>query len=299
MVAAWTAESHGARWRLELDRDELLPGRLVGGRVTVDATSTIEARGLLVTLRGEEHWKYEETTTDSEGRTTTHIRTGHDELARVPVQLEEAIRLVPGTHGTWPFELPVPPLGPATLEADVAGLDWVVEAKLDVPGGLDSAIEAPVRIVQPIALLRAGSVRVGQFALFDSADVEDDGVRGTVTLDPVPLVVGRPFVARVELEAGGARRLQEIRGEVRVHVAATVAHGRDETITAWSGSLPITELEGSRVLELEGVLGPAALPTVELPHGRTEATFHVILATAWARDPHLVRDVAIATTAEL
>jgi hypothetical protein len=41
------------------------------------------------------------------------------------------------------------------------------------------------------------------------------------------------------------------------------------------------------------------LPTIELPHGRTDAAFHVILARPLARDPHLVRDVAICSTTEI
>lgn len=49
----------------------------------------------------------------------------------------------------------------------------------------------------------------------------------------------------------------------------------------------------------QSTLPDVALPTIELPHGATAAALHVILATAWAPDPHLVRDIAIATTAEL
>jgi len=51
--------------------------------------------------------------------------------------------------------------------------------------------------------------------------------------------------------------------------------------------------------ETEGSLADTPLPTIERPHGKASAAFHLILATAWARDPHLVRDVTIATTLEL
>jgi hypothetical protein len=40
-----------------------------------------------------------------------------------------------------------------------------VEAKLDKEGGFDSSLEVPVIVAQPVALLRAGVVRVEQFAL--------------------------------------------------------------------------------------------------------------------------------------
>lgn len=303
MVVVWTGSSHGADWRLELERRELLPGRLVAGRLDVTSHATIDARAIVVALRAEEHWKHEVTTTDAQGRTSTHVETERHEVVREPVQVEGAIQLGVGEARTWTFELPVPPLGPATLEAEVAGLDWTIEAKLDVPGGIDSGIEGEVRVLQPVALLRAGAVPLGQFALFGPADVIADDVTGTVTLDPVPLCSGRPFTALVRLAAGSAKRLQEVRAELRVRVEATVPGGLDETIVAWSGSLPIVELPGEaageQALELAGTLSEQALPTIELPHGRAGATFHVILATAWAPDPHLVRDVAIATTLEI
>ena len=299
MTVAWSDSSHGVDWRLELDRDVLLPGRLVAGRVRATSRRGFDARSLVVALRADEHWKHEVTTTDAQGRTSTRVVTERESLLVEPVAVDGAVHLAAGEERSWAFELPVPPLGPATLEADVAGLDWTVEAKLERPGDFDSTIEAPVRVVQPVALLRSGAVPVGQFALYESADVARDSVTGTVSLDPVPLCAGAPFGASIALHAGGSRRLQEVRAEIRVNVEATVASGLDETIVAWSGSLPILELAGDRSLSLTGTLSGQALPTIELPHGRASATFHVILAQAWAADTHLVRDVAIATTLEL
>jgi hypothetical protein len=103
----------------------------------------------------------------------------------------------------------------------------------------------------------------------------------------------------VTLHVPGTRRLQQLRAEIRVAVKATVSEGLGETIVAWSGVLPGTELSGDQSITFSGRLDERALPTIELPHSRASATFHVILATAWAADPHLVRDVAIATTLEL
>jgi len=299
MTAAWTDSSHGVDWRLELERDALLPGRLVTGRIEVASRGAFEARALIVALRAEEHWKHEVATTDAQGHTSTRVVTEREALLTEPVEIDGAIHLAAGERRTWAFELPVPPLGPATLEADVAGVDWTIEAKLERPGDFDSSIEGPVRVVQPVALLRSGAVPVGQFALFDSADVGGDGVAGSVSLDPVPLCAGAPFTATITLQAGGSRRLQELRAEIRVKVEATVSNGLDETIIAWSGSAPIVDLAGDRSIEFAGTLSSQALPSIELPHARTSATFELILATAWAPDPHLVRDVAIATTLEL
>jgi hypothetical protein len=235
MPVEWTASSHGVDWRLELERQDLLPGRLVPGRLDVTSHGTVDARAVVVELRAEEHWKHEVSTTDAQGHTSTRVETERRELVRQPVQLDGAIHLAPGESRSWSFELPVPPLGPATLEAEVAGLDWTVAAKLDVPGGLDSAIEGEVRVLQPVGLLRAGAVSVGQFALFGAADVIAGGITGTVTLDPVPLCSGEPFTAVAVLRAEGGTKLQEVRAELRVRVEATVSGGLDETIVAWAG----------------------------------------------------------------
>jgi hypothetical protein len=85
-----------------------------------------------------------------------------------------------------------------------------------------------------------------------------------------------------------------------VLVEATVHEGEKETVTAWSGVLaPEASYDGVVSLDIAGELGSRPLPTIELPHGKAQATFHVILARAWAIDTHLVRDITIATTGEL
>ncbi len=300
MSVVWTESSHGIDWRLELERDRLLPGRLVSGRVWLTAHGAFEAQRLLVTLLGTEHWQHEVTETDAQGHTRTRVVTSRAEVAREPVAVLDAVRLADGETREAAFQLPVPPLGPATLEANVAGVTWILEAKLDVPGGFDSRLERPVRVLQPTALLRAGVVPVGQFALYGGADVAEDGVTGSVELDPVPLACGEAFRGRILLHAPGRTELQEIRAELRVRVESTVGGGRQEDITAWAAVLvPTGILEGDRTIEFEGLLPDRALPTIELPHGRTAAGLHVILARPWAPDTRLVRDVAMATTTEL
>lgn len=299
-MPAWTASGGGVDWRLELDRDRLLPGRLADGRVTLAARHDVSARGLVVTLLGEEHWKYQVTTSDGQGHTRTETRTGRQDLPRVPVIVAEAVALSAGETRTLTFQLPVPPLGPATLDADVAGVSWSVEAKLDIAGGMDSSIEVPVRILQPTALLRAGVVHVGEFALYEAADAQAGGVAGSITLDPVPLVPGQPFRGRLALRPAASMALQEVRVELRVKVEATVSNGLDQTLVPWSAVVsPAMSLAGEQAFELAGTVPDVALPTIELPHGRASAELHVILARAWARDPHLVRDIAMATTLEL
>ena len=70
MPAVWTESSHGVDWRLELERDVLIPGRLVAGKLTASMTGDVDARSLVVALRAEEHWKHQITTTNSDGSTS-------------------------------------------------------------------------------------------------------------------------------------------------------------------------------------------------------------------------------------
>lgn len=299
-MIAWDDRDRGVAWHLELERELLLPGRLTSGRLRIVAERTIRARRLLVTLTAVERWKHRVTTTDAQGHTTTRVVASHHDVITVPVIVAEPVDLAAGATLEREFELPVPPLGPASLEADVVRLEWTVRAGLDIEGGFDSDIGRPVRVAQPTALLRVGAVRLGAFALYEGADVAASEVGGTVLLEPMPLVCGEPFGGSVAIRAAGLGRLQEIRAELRLNVQATVNGGEHEEITVWAGRLSeAAELAPDSQLRIEGRLPPTALPTIELPHGRTDATFHVILATALARDPHLVRDVAIATTREI
>ena len=190
---AWDEESGGVEWHVELDRAVLLPGRLVGGRLALHATRDVEARQLVAALAGEEHWRHRVTQHNANGTTSTRVVTTREELRRVPEILHGPLRLTVGERWETSFDLPVPPMGPATLDAEDAGLEWRFEAKLDIDDAFDSSTERPVVIAQPTALLRAGSVHVGQFALDESADVASDGVTGAIELEPMQLVTGESF----------------------------------------------------------------------------------------------------------
>jgi hypothetical protein len=144
-------------------------------------------------------------------------------------------------------------------------------------------------------------IDVGQFALFDSADVAADGAHGAIVVAPMPLCVGAPFRGQLTIATGSPLQLQEVRLELRVKAKATVSSGCDEEITMWTGHIAGEgEFGGAeQALAFDGTLPGLYLPTIELPHGRADATFHVILAKAFARDTHLVRDVTICSTTEL
>ena len=290
----------GIDLELELERTDLLPGRLTAAVLRLTSNSSREIRGALATLVGTEHWQFHRTERDANGNTHTRTVTDHAELPRVPVQLLGPTTLVANERTVLPFELPVPALGPPSVEATVCGVAWELEVKVDVPG-FDPGLVVPIVVHQPTAMLRAGVVSVGQFALWESADAEGDGYRAPIALDPVPLPIGGPFTGRVTLDAPAAQDLQEIRAEIRVDAKATVSSGLKEEITVWAARIagPGPLAAGTSTFELAGELPATPLPTASLPHGETDATFRVILARAWAPDHHLVRDVALATTTEV
>lgn len=286
---------------LELQRAVLLPGRVAAGHLGLAFRDDVESRGILSTLIATERWQYHDRERDASGNWRTVTRTASNELRRLPVQLSGPARFTRGERRDLPFEVPVPPLGPATFEGTVSRLTWELEAKVDIPGGLDAAIVMDVRVAQPAGLILAGALGVGQFALWPSADAAADGARASIALDPSPLCVGEPFSGGLAIGTEGAERLQEIRLELRVNARATVASGLEEEVTLWAARIAGEgEFVGDeRVIPFEGALPDAALPTVRLPHGRSDAAFHVILARPWAPDTHLVRDVAICSTREL
>jgi hypothetical protein len=300
MTVSTTKNAHGFDLTLELAGDRLLPGRLVDGLLRIASRDGGDVRGVRVTLGGTESWRYEVTTSDGQGHSRTETRTGTEDLPSTPVALSGPAAIGAGETREFPFQLPVPELGPATFQGTELNVAWTVRANLDVPG-FDPSIEMTVVVLQPTALLRAGVVTVAEFALYPAAEGEAEGFRGSIWLDPSPLCVGAPFKGRLDLEMGTSRKVQEVRLELRVVAEATVSRGRSETITAWVGQLAGEgEFGGeAKSFEFAGDLPEQWLPTIETRHGQSDAQFHVIIATAWSRDPHLVRDVAICSTTEL
>lgn len=299
MTVLARTSSGGFDIELELDRADLLPGRLVGGTLRVTAREGREIRGARVTLVGTERWRFDQVTSDSKGRARTEIRTDEEDLPAVPVAVLGSTTFGQGETRAVEFQLPVPGLGPATFEATELAVTWQVRVNLDVPG-FDPSLVVAVRVLQPTALLRAGVVDVAQFALYPEAAAEADGFAGSIWLDPSPLCVGAPFKGRITLEAATPRRIQEVRLELRVKAESTVSGGRDETITMWTGVVAGPgEFGGAQTIEFAGDLPETWLPTIRTKHGRADAQFHVIIATTFARDPHLVRDVTICSTTEM
>src|SRR5262249_22733459 len=120
MTVTTTRSDSGIDFRLDLETDRVLPGRLARGDLHMDFRDAIEVRGIVASLIATEQWQTEETTTDANGTTHTETETHRHELQRLPVMLAGSGRVEAGESRDFRVEVPVPPLGPATLEATVS-----------------------------------------------------------------------------------------------------------------------------------------------------------------------------------
>ena len=289
------------QWAVQCDPAVLLPGQKVAVALTYAPDRDFEGRGVRAVLRCQERYRFSRT--EGTGSTAHRVtRTRVEELARIEVELARAYRFVQGQPVTWHCTFEVPPLGPATFEGEALRCDWTLEANIDVPMGLDPRVEATLRVAQPMALLRAGVIDTGQFGLFEEAPVNLDALPAQIRLEPAPISLQSPFEGSFTVEMAGMGEVQEVRLELRIKSQVTVPGGHRDDIVAWRGVLK----EGPGLFggplaahPFKGDASGAWLPSIDLPHGRARAEFHVILAQAWAPDIHYVRDVAVATTAEL
>ncbi|HJP72261.1 MAG TPA: arrestin C-terminal domain-containing protein [Candidatus Limnocylindria bacterium] len=298
-------ETSGGSWSVTIDPPVLLPSRTaqVVVRHTPDRDRT--ARSVAAVLNGVETYRYDrsESAPGANGPTTRRVtHTDRHELSRTELTLAGPGSFRKGEEVEWSFELAVPDLGPATFEGSELRCDWTLEVKLDVPRAFDARISLPVHVAQPMALLRAGVLDLGQYALFSDAPANLDAHPAQIAFDPVPLCLGAPFSGRLSLETREPVDVQEVRLELRVHAQVTVPGGRSEEITIGIGQLATDAGRFGGEFARHAFTGrtePLWLPSVDLPHGTARARFHVILAQAWRRDIHYVRDVALSTTSDL
>lgn len=289
------------QWAVQCEPAVLLPGQKVAVALTYAPDRDFDGRGVRAVLRCTERYRYSRT--EGAGKTAHRVtRTGVDELARLEVQLSGPYRFVKGQPVSWHSTFDVPALGPATFEGDALRCDWTLEANIDVPMGLDPRVEETIRVAQPMALLRAGVIDTGQFGLFEESPVNLDALPAQVRLEPVPISLQSPFEGSFTVEMAGMGEVQEVRLELRILSEVTVRGGHHDEIMAWRGVLKAGPgLFGGPLAAhpFQGEASGAWLPSIDLPHGRARAEFHVILAQAWAPDIHYVRDVAVATTTDL
>ena len=295
-------EASGGEWALELDPPVALPGRPVVARVRYVPEADHEARRVRAVLQAVETYQYRRN--ESNGKTSrTVTRTGHEEVARLEATLAGPTAFRRGEEVAWEVTFDVPPLGPATFEgSDVLRCDWTLEVSCDVPWRGDHRLVAPVRVAQPMALLRAGVVATGQYGLFEDVPVNVDAYPAQIRIDPVPLSVAHPFSGELRIETAEPIEVQEVRLELRVHTRCTDRRGLEDELLVASGRLETQTgtfggLFASHPFTADA---PGAwTPSVDLLHGSARARFHVILALAWRPDIHYVRDVALASTTDL
>jgi hypothetical protein len=299
-------ELSGGSWAATLDPPVLLPSRDARLVVTFTPERATKTRGVRAALIGIETYRYRQTQTSAgaNGAMTTHTveRTGTQEVGRVETTLAGEGELRAGELVRWEWTFHVPDLGPATFEGSVLRCEWELRVTVDRPMARDAQLRLPVRVAQPTALLRAGVVDAGPYALFEEAPANVDAHPAQVRLVPVPLSVASPFRGAVTLETPEPVPVQEVRLELRVHARVTVAGGMEEEILVARGHLDADGGAFGGPLATHPFTADAPdawLPTVDLPHGNGRATFHVILAKAWARDVHYVRDVALCSSTEL
>jgi len=290
-------------WSLDLDPGVLLPGRTSRATVTFQPDRDFDARGVRAVLRCVERWRYdatEQTATAGGGMSARRVtRTGEDEVHAASWQLSGPTSFQSGQPQSWRFEIEVPGLGPASFEGEELRCDWTLEAVIDRAMALDESSTWHVHVAQPAALLRAGVVATGMYGLFEEAPANVGALPAQIRLEPVPLNLWAPFSGSFTVETAEPIQLQEVRLELRVAVEVTVRGGRREEIRVGSGRLERGPVAFGGLLSAHPFAGDAPnawLPSIDLPHGRARATFHVILAQAWARDTHYTRDVAVATT---
>jgi hypothetical protein len=299
------AKLSGGAWAATLDPPILVPSRDARLVVTFTPEREITTRGVRAALVGTETYRYRqtETTAGPNGAATRTVeRTGTAEVGRVETGLAGPGTLASGQPLRWDWAFHVPDLGPATFEGDVLRCDWELRVIVDRPMARDAELALPVRVAQPTSLLSAGVVDAGEYALFEEAPANVDAHPAQIRLEPVPLDIASPFRGTVTLETPEPVPVQEVRLELRVHARVTVHGGMEEEITVSQGHLEADggSFGGPLATHPFTADAPGAwLPTVDLPHGTARAAFHVILARAWARDVHYVRDVALCSTTDL
>ena len=294
------------RWAVRIEPAVLLPGRQANATVTYTPDHDHESRGVTITLRCVERYRYDRREPISTGKGVTGVRTvthtGVEELARLEVAVAGPTRFKRAEPRTWNATFEVPGLGPASFEGEALRCDWTLEAKVDVAMSIDEGVEQAVGVAQPTALLRAGVLDTGMYGLFEEAPVNQDAHPAQVRLEPVPICLQAPFAGSFTVETAKPIAVQEVRLELRVQAEVTVPGGHREEITVWRGGLSAASqaFGGSLTRHAFQADAPGAwTPSIDLPHGRARGQFHVILALAWEPDIHYVRDVALATTSEL
>ena len=213
-------------------------GEGISGRLRVQATRDINARGAVLRLLGLRLSEQTRQTTVKRG-TGIDLSSGQVSFGSSSSGSDETVSWVE-VHGTifdtspftepaipaqlaagqsidLPFLLPAPQLGPPSAHAGSALIAWALEARWDIGMGSDERVAALVDVRQHPDLLRAGVLDLGAGAMSDS--VADNGA--TIGVQPEP-----PFLAGSSVDVAiawpGAPGGRSARIELTVDVKASV-----------------------------------------------------------------------------
>ena len=302
MTVTTNRSDGGVDFRLDLDTDRLLPGRIATGSVHLD----VRRRD-----RGPGHRREPDRHRDVAARRTrrptptghahTETHTVSEELQRFRSCSPGRVPSPPARRASFKFELPVPPSGSGHVRgdrepADVAGRGQARRARASIPTS-SRRRRPPADRAAAGRRHRRRRVR----PLRRRPTLRRRRCERSIALDPVA-ALHRRAVRRPAVTIATGRQ-QAPGGPPR----AAVSKSRRPSRPAERGDHAVDRPRRRRGRvrrrrRSDRVRRRAAgtwLPTIRLPHGRADAQFHVILAKAWAPDTHLVRDVAICSTTEL
>jgi hypothetical protein len=183
---------------IELETPNPLVGGVISGRIQVQATEDLQARGAglrLVGLRLVEERK-SRTHRSPNGHTTTESWVeANGSLFVVEPFGETRVPAMLGAGERWEtaIRVPAPPLGPPSAHLGEAILAWALEVRWDRPWSEDPVLAALVEVEQHPDLLRAGVGRQGGASLLETIDV--DGARIMIE-SGLPGRIGTPIQVR-------------------------------------------------------------------------------------------------------
>lgn len=127
-----------ANLTLTLDRANKIyaPGETINAKLTVQGVKDLKIQGGLITLvtREEYQHRYQDESTDSDGRTSTETvtRKETDERKLEQQQFLNETTIKGGTNQTFDFTFPLPPDALPTVDGGkILNLEWRVKATLD------------------------------------------------------------------------------------------------------------------------------------------------------------------------
>lgn len=169
-------------------------GEAIKGRIQLQATDEIGARGAMLRLVGLKLVERQHSTSHHNAATNTTTTEewvqADGELFATEAWTEVPLppTLAPGQQVDLPFTVPAPPLGPPSAHLGEAIVAWALDARWDVAMHEDPFVACHVPVLQHPDLIRAGVGEQGGLAMLDTV-AAPDGATISVT-SPLPAAPG-------------------------------------------------------------------------------------------------------------